>query len=73
MSLIIGSLNRISFLPQCDRSFMPDSGKNLCLKLKKSECSDCKALFRNYLLYLKYSIPGWAFKFISKFYIKMLH
>lgn len=71
MALITGSLNRILFLPPCDRPFMPDCGKNLCLKLKKSECSDCRALCRNYLLYLEYSIPGSAFQFISQFYIKI--
>lgn len=38
MALIIGSLNRISFLPQCDRPFTPDCGKNFCLKLENCGC-----------------------------------
>lgn len=66
LTLIICSLNRLSFLPQCDRPFMPDCGKILFLKLEKSEC---KALFKNALLYFRYSIPGLAFQFLSQFYI----
>lgn len=69
LALIICSLNRISFLPQCDRPFMPDCGKILFLKLEKSECTDRKALFKNDLLYLRYSIPGLAFQFFSQFCI----
>lgn len=64
LALIICSLNRLSFLPQCDRPFMPDCGKILFLKLEKSEC---KALFINALLYFRYSIPGLAFQFLSHF------
>lgn len=48
---------------------MTDCGKILFLKLEKSECTGCKALFKNDLLYLSYSIPGLAFQFLSQFYI----
>lgn len=48
---------------------MPDCGKILFLKLEKSECADHKSLFKYVLLYLRYSIPGLAFQFLSQFYI----
>lgn len=69
LALVICSSNRIWFLPQCDRRFIPDCGKILFMKLEKSECTDCKALSKNNLLYLRYLIPGLEFQFLSQFCI----
>lgn len=68
LALVICSLNRVWFLPQCDRPFMPDCGKIIFMKLEKSECTDCKAVLKNYLLYLRY-LTGLEFQFLSQFFI----
>lgn len=67
LALIICSLNRISFLPKCGRSFLPDCEKILFLKLEKSESTNCEALFKNNLQHVRYSIPYLAFQFLNFF------